>query len=82
MFHKVREVKTLHDYGLLVVFTSGEQKKYNVQRLFNRWEAFQALTSTKGLFEQVKVDCGGYGVSWNDEIDLYCNELYENGERI
>jgi hypothetical protein len=28
------------------------------------------------LFEQVKVDSGGFGISWNDDIDLSCNELY------
>lgn len=44
--------------------------------------SFKALTSIQGLFEQVKVDAGGYGISWNDEIDLSCNELYENGERV
>ena len=82
MFYKVREVKPLPEYGLFVVFASGEQKIYNVQPLFNKWEEFKALTSTKGLFEQVKVDAGGYGISWNDDIDLSCNELYENGARV
>lgn len=82
MFYKVREVKPLPEYGLLVVFESGEKKKYSVRPLFNKWKAFKALTSTKGLFEQVKVDAGGYGISWNDDIDLSCNELYENGTGI
>ncbi|MCC8073433.1 MAG: hypothetical protein LIO62_04840, partial [Clostridiales bacterium] len=22
---------------------------------------------------------GGYGISWNDELDISCNELYEQG---
>lgn len=81
MFYKVREVKPLPEYELLVLFASGERKKYNVQPLFDKWEAFRALSSTKGLFEQVKVD-GGYGIRWNDDIDLSCNELYENGARV
>ncbi|MBQ4463666.1 MAG: DUF2442 domain-containing protein, partial [Eubacterium sp.] len=34
-----------------------------------------------GLFNQVKVDSGGYGVSWNDQIDLECNDLWEYGEK-
>jgi hypothetical protein len=29
--------------------------------------------------EQVRVDTGGFGISWNDEIDLSCDELYDNG---
>ncbi len=32
-----------------------------------------------GLFELVRVDAGGYGIIWNDELDLDCNELYYNG---
>ena len=82
MFYKVQEVKPLSDYGLLVIFESGEKKKYNVRPLFDKWDAFKTLSSVKGLFDQVKVDAGGYGVSWNDDIDLSCNELYENGTTV
>lgn len=82
MFYKVQKVKPLPKYGLLVSFENGEKKKYNVKPLLKKWEPFKALESTKGLFNQVKVDSGGYGISWNDEIDLSCNELYENGAKI
>lgn len=79
MFHKIKEVMPLRDYQLVIVFESGEKKIYNVHPLLDKWGAFQALATVKGLFEQVKVDTGGYGISWNDEIDLSCNELYHNG---
>jgi hypothetical protein len=78
MFYKVQNVKPLPEYRLLVEFANGEKKQYNVKPLFDKWEPFKALADTKGLFEQVKVDAGGYGISWNDDIDLSCNELYEN----
>ncbi|MDR0220974.1 MAG: DUF2442 domain-containing protein [Lachnospiraceae bacterium] len=79
MFKKVQAVKPLPEYNLLVQFQNGEQKRYNVRPLFDKWEPFKALALTSGLFEQVKVDVGGYGVSWNDEVDLSCDELYYNG---
>ena len=79
MFYKVNGVRPLPDYNLLVNFATGEKKQYNVKPLFDKWEPFKALVVTRGLFEQVKVDVGGYGISWNDTIDLSCNELYENG---
>lgn len=82
MFYRVKDVKPLPGYSLLVVFASGEKKRYNVKPLFDKWDSFKALADIKGLFEQVKVDTGGYGISWNDEIDLSCNELYENGAKI
>jgi hypothetical protein len=59
-----------------VQFLNGEQKEYDVKPLFKKWTAFQALSRVSGLFEQVHVDAGGYGISWNDDIDLSCNELY------
>lgn len=82
MFHRIKDVQPLPGYNLLVSFVSGEQKIYCVKPLFNKWESFKALVFIPGLFEMVRVDTGGYGVSWNDEIDLSCNELYENGMEI
>jgi hypothetical protein len=79
MFHKVYSVKPLSDYRLAVQFISGESKEYDVKPLFSRWGAFRALSYIPELFNQVKVETGGYGISWNDQIDLSCNELYENG---
>ncbi len=54
-------------------------KNKNVTPLFEKWKAFKALSTIKGLVEQVKVDRGGFGISWNDDIDLSCNGLWENG---
>jgi len=46
--------------------------------LMAKWKPFSALKDEQ-LFRLVKVDAGGYGISWNDDIDLACNELWENG---
>ncbi len=40
------------------------------------------LNYVPGLFKQVKVDVGGYGIIWNDELDLECNELYFEGVTV
>lgn len=82
MYNKVASVRPLPDYCLLVTFISGEIKEYNVKPLFDKWEVFKDLASVKGLFEQVKVDAGGYGICWNDDIDLSCDELYYNGVSV
>ncbi len=82
MFYRVKDVQPLPNYSLLVSFITGDCKCYNVAPLFEKWEAFRALSTIKGLFEQVKVDGGGYGISWNDDIDLSCNELWENGVAV
>ena len=79
MFHRVKEVNIIKDYILQITFEDGNNKYYDVSKLFQKWEIFLNLKTVVGLFEQVKVDKGGYGISWNEEIDLSCNELWENG---
>ena len=81
MFHKVSSVRPLPKHRLSVLFANGEMRQYDVAHLFKKWDAFKALESVSGLFEQVKVDAGGYGISWNDELDLSCEELYEHSEQ-
>ena len=80
MFHHVKKVIPMTDYVLLVQFTDDTEKRYDVKPLLNEIPAFKPLFYVQGLFEQVKVDTGGFGISWNDGIDLSCNELYDNGK--
>lgn len=82
MFHRVKSVLPLPDLSLLVEFENGSRKVYDIKPLFAKWQSFQALADIKGLFEQVHVDTGGYGVSWNDDLDLACDELYHNGREM
>ena len=80
MFHKVKNVKILSKYILEITFQNDVVKHYDVSVLFEKWKVFENLKNIDGLFEQVKVDQGGYGISWNDEIDLECEELWEHGK--
>ena len=82
MFNNVTAVTPLADYILLVEFENGTSKKYDIRPLFSKWEVFNTLTTQKGLYEAVRVDTGGFGISWNDDIDLSCNELWNNGEEL
>lgn len=79
MSYKVQNVIPKDDFMLSVLFEDGVKKVYDVKPLFDRWPVFRNLKDIPGLFKQVKVDTGGYGISWNDEIDLEGNELRENG---
>ena len=79
MFHKVQDVKAMTDFILKVDFINGICKYYDVKPLWKIWQPFRALEYSNGLFNLVKVDVGGYGISWNDELDLSCEELWENG---
>jgi len=78
MFQKVKSVVPLDDLVLLVEFQNGQMKKYDVKPLMKKWDVFKDLKNDI-LFSLVKVDTGGYGIVWNENIDLACNELWENG---
>ena len=81
MFHKIKSVKPLSDMILYVEFINGEKKYYDVKPLMDIWEVFRDLKQNN-LFNFVSVDAGGYGIMWNDYIDLACNELWENGNSV
>ena len=80
MFHKIAEVTTLPDLKLVALFTCGEKRIYDVGKLCDKWSAFVALQTVPGLFSTVKVDAGGYGISWNDDVDLASEEIWQHGE--
>ena len=82
MFHKIKTVSAIADYQLLVSFVCGTTKRYDINPLFERFPTFQSLKDISDLFRLVKVDAGGYGICWNDEIDLACDELWENGKTV
>lgn len=65
---------------LLVVFNDGSKRIYDCGQLLNRAE-FEPLKNV-AFFRQVRVDAGGYGVSWNDRIDLSEYELWTNGRPV
>lgn len=80
-FHKLKDVVAQDDKTITVLFANGVTKTYDVKPLIERFEAFKALDE-ESLFTAVKVDQGGYGIIWNDDIDLSCEELWENGAEL
>ncbi len=78
MFYKIRAVCALPDYKLSVQFAQGVTKLYDCKPLFAQYPCFAALKEER-LFYDVTVDVGGHGIIWNDDLDLSCDELWENG---
>ncbi|MFQ6035510.1 MAG: DUF2442 domain-containing protein [Sedimentisphaerales bacterium] len=74
---KVVRVQAEANQRLRVLFDNGIEKWYNCQQLMDRPE-FDALKN-ESLFRLVHVDPGGYGISWNADIDLSEYELWTRG---
>ena len=79
MFHKIKDVTPLPDFKLSVQFREGVTKIYDVNQLFDKIPVFKKLKENPLSFFDVVVDTGGYGIVWNDDIDLSCDELWDNG---
>ena len=77
MFYKIKKVEPLKNMILKVEFISGKIKYYDVKMLIEKIEQFREL-SNEEIFNKVKVDEGGYGINWNENIDISCNELWFN----
>lgn len=82
MFHKIKSVAPLPDFKLSVQFSEGVTKLYDMKPLFKRLPFFKQLENDPAEFAGVSVDVGGYGIVWNDELDLSCDELWDNGTVI
>ena len=82
MFHKIKSVTPLADHVLSVQFSEGVTKRYDVKSLFDKYPMFLPLKDDPALFSSVEVDVGGYGIVWNDDIDIACDDLFYNGEII
>ncbi len=79
MIHRIKEVKTSENFMLSVIFQDGVEKEYDVKQLFSVFPKFRVFEKERSLFEQVQVDVGGCGISWNDELDLAAEEVWYNG---
>ena len=73
---KVKEVYPAEDLHLIVIFENGKVKKYDVKQLFEQFPDYKALRNPD-IFNLVHVDCGGYAVAWNGELDISECELWE-----
>ena len=81
MFHKIKNVAPLKDFKLIIQFAEGITKIYDMKKLIENNKIFANLKDIN-LFNSVEVDIGGYGVIWNDDIDISCDELFENSKKI
>ena len=78
---RIRKIKIdSQQYILIVLFDNGVVKEVDFKEKLQ--DDFYNDLNNKILFEQAQVDSGGYGVSWNDDIDISEYELWNSGKII
>lgn len=75
-YPKVIKVKVVSSLKLELLFDNGELRLYDISKLVLK-PPFDRLINFN-LFKQVKVDDHGYGIYWNDDLDLAESELFEH----
>ena len=79
-YPRIKYIEPIANYRLFVIFDNGVIKVYSLQSRLQTAN-FQALNDVL-LFNQVSIANGGYGVIWNDDIDLSEYELWTNGVEV
>lgn len=82
MLHIIKRIAAMPDFKLSVQFAEGVSKTYDMAPLVEKLPVFEELKYDIQLFNCVEVDVGGYGIIWNDDLDLSCDELWENGVTV
>ena len=77
-YPKVKSVMPLSVKQLSVTFITGDTSVYDCAPLLNE-PSFYSLKDD-AFFKNVHVDQTGYGVVWNDNVDLSESELWINGK--
>ena len=79
--HKIKSIKTKDNLVISATFFDGTLKEYNIHNLFNIYPQLKELEN-KELFNSVQIDSGGYGISWNDDLDLDSETIWEDGIEV
>jgi hypothetical protein len=77
---KIVSAEAIDNSTLMVEFSNGDRKQYNISKLLEK-PMFSPLKNS-GFFRSFQVDASGYGIAWNDEIDLSEYELWQNGTEV
>lgn len=80
MFHKAVDLKLLSGTALEVTFQDGRVKQYDMLTLFDKYPQLRALQDPV-LFQAGRL-MGGYGIVWNDELDVDAETIYQDGQLV
>jgi len=75
---KIIAVHPIDNYELIIEFSNHEYRQYDVKPLLEK-EMFEPLKN-RVFFNAVKIEQGGYAVSWNEDIDISEYELWSKGK--
>ena len=79
---KIEDVISLSGQNLLVFFSDGKVKKCSLRRYCSEHPQFGILLKNEAFFHNVKVQTGGFGVAWGENLMLSDQFLYDLGKAV
>lgn len=79
---RIENVVPLEDFSLLVFFADGIIKKCDIKSYLEERQQFHILLEREELWENVKSQIGGYGVTWDENLNISNSMLYKIGKKI
>ena len=65
-----------------LTFIDGKIIRYDMAKMFEKYPCLIALKENHDLFLNGHLDKRGYGIIWNDELDVDVMTIYEDGELV
>ena len=75
--YRIISAKAIDNQTLIIQFSNNEFKKYDISQLFDK-PSFSPLKNP-AFFKNFMIEPGGYGLVWNEDIDLSEYELWNKG---
>lgn len=79
---RVEDILPLEDFSLLVFFRDGAVKKCDLKAHFEETKPFHILLKKPEYFGFARIQTGGYGVTWDVNMNISDTMLYQTGEPI
>ena len=79
---KVEDIVPLRNNALLVFFRDGMVRKCDLTAYFEQTPRFSILAKRPDYFARVRIQTGGYGICWDDNLSVSYAALYRMGKRV
>jgi Protein of unknown function (DUF2442) len=73
---KIISAQVIGDRTLLIEFSQCGVKKYDISKLLDN--PMFAKLQNPSFFKNFQIESGGYGLVWNEDIDISEYELWKN----
>lgn len=81
MHYRAIKVKFSKGVTIEATYQDGKVVRYDLSKLFNDYPQYKKLLDSD-FFMSGRLDPGGYGLIWNDEIDCDLTSVYLEGEAV